>query len=117
MNELRALSEKLEKFAIERDWNQFHSPKNLCMALSVEVAELVEEFQWLTEKESAELSPQKLAKVADEVADVLNYLIRLSSKLGIDLIKSANDKIAKNAIKYPIAKAKGNANKYTDFAL
>jgi dCTP diphosphatase len=117
MNELNALSEKLERFATERDWNQFHTPKNLAMALSVEVAELVEEFQWLTEKESAHLSAEKLDRVKDEVADVFNYLIRISSKLGIDLIEVARDKIVKNGVKYPVAKAKGNATKYTEFEL
>ena len=114
MNDLAKIAETLEQFATKRDWNQFHSPKNLSMALSVEVAELVEEFQWLTEKQSAHLSPDKLAKVKNEIADVFNYLIRLSSKLNIDLISAANDKILINDQKYPVDKAKGNAKKYTE---
>lgn len=115
MNELDKIAETLEQFAIKRDWNQFHSPKNLSMALSVEVSELVEEFQWLTEKQSGELSQDKLNKVKDELGDIFIYLIRLSSKLGINLLSAANDKILKNEIKYPVEKARGNAKKYTDF--
>jgi dCTP diphosphatase len=115
MKELSKIAETLEQFAIKRDWNQFHSPKNLSMALSVEVAELVEEFQWLTENESSELSQDKLGKVKDELGDIFIYLIRISSKLGIDLISAANEKILKNELKYPIEKARGNAKKYTDF--
>lgn len=114
MDELKKLADTLEQFAVKRDWNQFHSPKNLVMALSVEVAELVEEFQWLTEKQSTELSPEKQAKVKDEIGDVFNYLVRISSKLDIDLISAANDKIKKNEIKYPVEKARGNAKKYTE---
>ena len=116
MNELTRLAETLEQFAVKRDWNQFHSPKNLSMALSVEVAELVEEFQWLTEEQSAHLTPEKLARVKDEIGDILNYLIRLSSKLGIDVISAANEKILKNEAKYPVEKATGNAKKYTEFS-
>lgn len=115
MNELEKIAETLEQFAIKRDWNQFHSPKNLSMALSVEVAELVEEFQWLTEKQSTELPQDKLNKVKEELGDIFIYLIRLSSKLNIDLISAANEKILKNEKKYPVEKAKGNAKKYTDF--
>jgi dCTP diphosphatase len=114
MNELTKIAKDLEKFAVKRDWNQFHSPKNLSMALSVEVAELMEEFQWLTEKQSKNLTPEKRAKVKDEIGDVFIYLVRLSSKLGIDLISAANDKILKNEKKYPVDKAKGNAKKYTE---
>jgi dCTP diphosphatase len=114
MDTLSELSLKLESFATARDWNQFHSPKNLVMALSVEAAELMEEFQWLTEEQSKNLPPEKLAKVKDELADVFNYLIRLSSKLNIDLITSANEKIEKNELKYPVVKAKANAKKYTE---
>lgn len=114
MEELDALRAKLEQFAVDRDWNQFHSPKNLSMALAVEAAELMEEFQWLTEEQSKQLTPEKLAKVKEEIADVFNYLIRLSSKLDIDIIAAAHEKIAKNEIKYPVDKARGNARKYTE---
>lgn len=116
MNELTKIAKDLEEFAVKRDWNQFHSPKNLSMALSVEVAELVEEFQWLTEEQSAKLATEKLAKVKDEIGDIMIYLVRLSSKLGIDLISAANDKILKNEKKYPVDKAKGNAKKYTELS-
>jgi dCTP diphosphatase len=114
MDPLKKLAETLEKFTVNRDWNQFHSPKNLSMALSVEVAELVEEFQWLTELQSAKLSPEKLAKVKEEIGDVLNYLVLICSKLNINLISAANEKIKKNELKYPVGKAKGNAKKYTE---
>jgi dCTP diphosphatase len=114
MNEITGIAKTLDQFAEKRDWNQFHTPKNLVMALSVEVAELVEEFQWLTEDQSAHLAADKLAKVKDEIGDVFNYLVRLSSKLNIDLISAANEKIVKNEGKYPVDKAKGNAKKYTE---
>jgi dCTP diphosphatase len=114
MNELKKLAETLEQFALDRDWNQFHSPKNLAMALSVEAAELMEEFQWLTEDQSAKLPPEKLSRVKDEIGDVFNYLVRLSTKLNIDLLKAANDKILINEKKYPVEKAKGNAKKYNE---
>lgn len=115
MNEIKKLAEKLESFAQLRDWNQFHTPKNLSMALAVEAAELMQEFQWLTDEQSCSLSAEKLQNVTDELADVFNYLIRLSSKLNIDLIEAANQKIIKNDLKYPVDKAKGNARKYTEF--
>ena len=114
MSELAKLAQTLEQFAVNRDWNQFHSPKNLSMALSVEAAELMEEFQWLTEEQSAKLAPEKLARVKDEIGDVFNYLVRLSTKLNIDLLKAANDKILINEKKYPVEKARGNAKKYNE---
>ena len=114
MDDLNKLIKKLEKFADERDWEPYHTPKNLAMALSVEAAELLEEFQWLTEKESVCLTSEQRARVQDEMADVFNYLLRLSGILKIDLIKAANGKIKKNALKYPVEKAKGNAEKYTE---
>jgi len=114
MNDLETIADKLEQFAVERDWNRFHTPKNLVMALSVEAGELMEEFQWLTEEEIRTLTDESRARITDECADVLNYLVRLSSKLGIDLIAAAHAKIVKNAEKYPVEKAKGSARKYTD---
>jgi len=83
LNEIKKLAEKLESFAQLRDWNQFHTPKNLSMALAVEAAELMQEFQWLTDEQSCSLSAEKLQNVTDELADVFNYLIRLSSKLNM----------------------------------
>lgn len=115
MNGLESLREQLRAFAAERDWDPFHSPKNLAMALSVEAAELLEHFQWLSEEQSRRLPPPKLAAVSEETADVLLYLIRLCDKLDIDLIDAAQRKIAANAVKYPPDQARGNARKYTEF--
>ncbi len=114
MTELEKLRDQLRAFAAERDWEQFHSPKNLAMALSVEVAELLEHFQWLNEEQSRRLQPDALAAVNEEAADILLYLIRLSDKLGIDLIAAANKKLALNARKYPVDKARGTSKKYTE---
>ena len=114
MNEIDNLRNQLRTFAADRDWDQFHSPKNLASALAVEAAELLENFQWLTEAESQQLQPEALAAVRAEVADVLLYLIRISDKLGIDLIAAANAKIVLNAKKYPVDKARGNSKKYTE---
>jgi dCTP diphosphatase len=114
MTELESLRDQLRKFAAERDWDQFHSPKNLAMALSAEAGELLENFQWLTEEQSLRMSPEALAAAGDEAADVLLYLIRLCDKLGIDPVAAAQRKIAANAVKYPADKARGNAKKYTE---
>jgi NTP pyrophosphatase (non-canonical NTP hydrolase) len=111
---LLQLRNALRQFAAERDWDQFHSPKNLASALSVEAAELLERFQWLTEDESRHLPPAELAKVRQEMADVLNYLVRLADKLDVDLLDAARDKIVLNAQKYPVEKARGSARKYSD---
>jgi NTP pyrophosphatase (non-canonical NTP hydrolase) len=99
----------LRVFSEERDWDQFHSPKNLSMALSAEVAEIIEHFQWLTEEQSSNLPNDKLEEVATELADTLIYLIRLADKLNIDLLIAAQNKIEVNEKKYPVNKAKGNA--------
>lgn len=111
--ELINLRNSLRAFAAERDWDQFHSPKNLAMALSVEAAELLEHFQWLTDKESRNLSDATRQEVAEEIADVLLYLIRIADKLDVDLGKVAQQKIALNAIKYPVELAHGNATKHS----
>jgi len=112
---MQKLIKKLREFAKERDWDQFHSAKNLSMALSVEVAEVVEHFQWLTEEQSRNLPNDKLEEVETELADTLIYLIRLADKLEIDLLAAAQSKIEVNERKYPVGKAKGNAKKYTGF--
>jgi len=106
---------KLREFAEERDWNQFHSPKNLAMALSVEVAEIVEHFQWLTEEQSCKISSEMLVRIKDEIGDVLIYLIRLADKLGIDPIKAAAEKIEKNKSKYPANLVRGKSKKYSEY--
>ena len=111
---LTQLRDSLRQFAADRDWDQFHSPKNLAMALAVEAAELLERFQWVTEEDSKHLPPAELAKVREEMADVLNYLVRLADKLDVDLIEAARDKIKLNAVKYPVEKARGSARKYSE---
>jgi dCTP diphosphatase len=115
MKELGELTERLRKFAAARDWDKFHSPKNLSMALVAEAGELVEHFQWLTEAESAGLSAEKLAKVEEELADVFIYLIRIADKLSVDLIQAAEKKIDINETRYPEDKARGSAKKYTEY--
>lgn len=108
--ELTNLRDRLRAFAQERDWEQFHSPKNLSMALIVEAAELVEHFQWLTEAQSARLSPEKHAEVEQELADIFIYLVRLADRLDIDLIAAADKKIELNARKYPADRVRGRAD-------
>ncbi|MDH5571590.1 MAG: nucleotide pyrophosphohydrolase [Gammaproteobacteria bacterium] len=114
-NELTELQKKLKAFAQERDWEQFHSPKNLVMALSVEASELLEHFQWLTEQQSSTLDTDKKQEVAYEMADIFIYLLRLASELDVDLEKSVYEKIKINAEKYPVHKVKGSAKKYTEY--
>jgi NTP pyrophosphatase (non-canonical NTP hydrolase) len=114
MSELSMLRDELRAFAAQRDWDQFHSPKNLATALAVEAAELLEPFQWLTEEQSRNLSEKQLAAVKDELADVQIYLIRLADKLNVDLLEAARAKMALNAQKYPIDAFKGSARKYSE---
>ena len=109
------LKQTLRDFANQRDWDQFHSPKNLSMALSVEVAELVEHFQWLTESASHSLPAEVKAAVAEELADIQIYLIRLADKLNVDLEAAIDAKLAVNASKYPAEKVRGKAAKYTAY--
>ncbi|MDM0015092.1 nucleotide pyrophosphohydrolase [Variovorax sp. J22P168] len=111
---LRGLAEQLEQFAADRDWQQFHSPKNLSAALAVEAAELLEHFQWLTEDQSRALSPAKRDAVGAEVADVLLYLVQLASALGIDPIAAAQAKLQLNDLKYPVDQARGSSKKYNE---
>jgi NTP pyrophosphatase (non-canonical NTP hydrolase) len=113
-DDIQALQEALRAFAAERDWDQFHSPKNLAAALSVEAAELLEHFQWLTEEQSRALPDATREAVATEIADVLLYLLRLADKLGIDPLDAARRKLVANAVKYPVELAKGNSKKYSE---
>ena len=115
MNSLENLKSQLRNFAEDRDWDQFHSPKNLSMALIAESAELVEHFQWLTEEQSKTLSADKLAEVEQELADIQIYLIRIADKLGIDLLNAVTKKIELNEKKYPADKVRGSAKKYTEY--
>jgi NTP pyrophosphatase (non-canonical NTP hydrolase) len=113
-NDLTDLRDRLREFAAEREWQPFHSPKNLALALSVEAGELLEQFQWMGDEDSRRLSVSKHAAVREEVADVFLYLIRLADQLGIDLAAAGRDKIAINASKYPVAKSRGTSRKYTE---
>jgi NTP pyrophosphatase (non-canonical NTP hydrolase) len=111
---LLELRNVLRQFAADRDWDKFHSPKNLAIALSVEAAELLEHFQWLSDTESADLPAVTRIRVREELADVLLYLVRLADKLDVDLANAAVDKIQINAAKYPVEKARGTNKKYTE---
>ncbi len=110
---LEELSGRLRAFAEERDWEQFHAPKNLAMAMAVEAAEVMEHFQWLTEQESVALSPEAKAEVAAELADVFIYLVRLADRLGVELGPAVEAKILVNAARYPVEKSRGNKKKHS----
>jgi dCTP diphosphatase len=112
---LEDLRSAISTFIKERDWEQFHSPKNLAMALSVEVAEIVEHFQWLTEEQSRSLPSEKLTAIREEIGDVMIYLTELADKLGIDPVEAAKAKVAINGQKYPAELVKGKASKYTEY--
>jgi len=112
---LGPISDLLADFAAERDWQQFHSPKNLAMALSVEVGELLEHFQWLTTEQSGSLDDAAKAAVAKEIADAQIYLIRLADQLGIDIISEVEQKMLENADKYPADVVRGSAKKYSEY--
>lgn len=112
--ELLPLIQSLRTFAQERDWGPFHTPKNLACALSVEAAELLEHFQWLTDAQSLALAADKKQAVAAEAADVFLYLLQLCDKLNIDLMDAAQHKLQANAEKYPVDKARGSSKKYTE---
>ena len=109
------MRQKLANFAEERDWDQFHSPKNLAMALIAECAELVEHFQWLTPDQSAALAVDKRAAVRLELADILIYLVRIADKLDIDLLAAAGEKIAINEERYPAEQVRGDARRASEY--
>ena len=110
---IEEIQARLDKFAKDRNWDQFHSPKNLSMALSVEVAELVEIFQWSNSGGLDEIKdPETRKNIEEEIADIFIYLIKISGKLNLDLSKVINEKIDKNEKKYPISKSKGKSDKY-----
>jgi len=112
---LESLRQRLATFARERDWEQFHSPKNLSMALIAEAAELVEHFQWLSEEDSYRLSADKLEEVRLELADIQIYLIRIADRLGLDLIQAAWDKTEINEQRYPADKVRGDARRASEY--
>ena len=109
------LRSAIKQFVAEREWEQFHSPKNLAMALSVEVSEVVDHFQWLTQEQSRALPPEKLEEVAQEIGDVMIYLVELSDKLGVDPVEAATEKVRTNSSKYPADLVRGKAAKYTEY--
>ncbi|MDP9199444.1 MAG: nucleotide pyrophosphohydrolase [Pseudomonadota bacterium] len=115
MRDLAELKERLRVFVAERDWEQFHSPKNLAMALSVEASELVELFQWLTEEQSAAADENLRRRAAEELADVLWFLVRIADVLDIDLLRAAESKLSQNAEKYPAERVRGKARKYDQY--
>jgi len=112
---LSLLTQRLRAFAAEREWDAFHSPKNLAMALTGEAGELAAEFQWLTEPESRALDPERMRRVQEEAADVLLYLVRLADKLQFDLLEAADRKIELNARRYPADRVRGSAKKYDEY--
>ncbi|WP_426189728.1 nucleotide pyrophosphohydrolase [Massilia sp. DWR3-1-1] len=115
MGELLRLRELVRQFVDERDWDQFHTPKNLSAALSVEAAELLEHFQWLHKGDQAELGERKLTQVRHEMADVLVYLVRLADKLDVDLLSAVEEKMVLNRAKYPAELVRGDARKYDEY--
>lgn len=115
MRDLEEFRQRLRAFVAERDWEQFHSPKNLAMALSVEAAELVEVFQWLSEEQSAALDVEQRLRAAEELADVLWFLVRIADRLDIDLLEAAEAKFGKNAAKYPADRVRGQSRKYDEY--
>jgi NTP pyrophosphatase (non-canonical NTP hydrolase) len=115
MSELARLREIVRQFVDERDWDQFHTPKNLAAALTVEAAELLEHFQWLRAGDAAELGPDKLVQVRHEMADVLVYLVRLADKLDVDLMAAVQEKMVENRAKYPAELVRGDARKYHEY--
>jgi dCTP diphosphatase len=114
---LQDLKDKIAEFTRERDWEQFHSPKNLAMALAVEVAELMELFQWKTDQESraVHLDSESMRRVREEVADVTSFLLSFCNQLDIDLASAVKDKLDLNATNYPVARVRGRAEKYTSY--
>ena len=109
------LRDEIARFARERDWEQFHSPKNLAMALSVEVAELLEIFQWLSEKESYQLTEKQLGQLKEEIGDVMTYLTGLAARFNLDPIECAREKMEINKLKYPADRVKGRSKKYNEY--
>lgn len=115
-DDLAELSKAVARFARERDWEQFHTPKNLALSLTIEAAEVAEIFQWLTDEQARALPASKKEHLADELADTFTYLLKLADAYGIDLVKAAHAKLEKNAVKYPVEKSKGSAKKYDELS-
>ena len=111
---MQELIERIRAFNREREWGQYHCPKNLVMALAGEVGELIEHFQWLTEEQSRTLSPAEKASVEEVIGDITLCLLNLADQLGVDVLDAAGRKLERNKAKYPVEKARGRADKYTD---
>ena len=116
IDSISSLEAELRQFATERDWEQFHSPKNLAMALAVEAAELLEPFQWLTQEQSRDAGSLNMEQIRHEMADVFIYLVRMADQLDIDLLGAAAEKLAVNRDKYPAERVKGSAKKYSEYS-
>jgi len=114
MADIKDIEVKLLKFRKDRNWEQFHNPKDIAISLSLEAAEVLEHFQWKTPEEIAKYCKTNKDDIAEELADVLNWIVLLSHDLGIDILKASSKKIAKNALKYPVEKAKSNHKKYNE---
>jgi len=112
---VQELQATLAQFAKDRDWDQFHSPKNLAMALSVECSELLEIFQWLSQDQSLDLPEDKRKQVEEEIADIAIYLLRFSDKVGVDLAAAVDSKLEANAVKYPADLVRGKSKKYNEY--
>lgn len=112
---IQELTQSILQFCKEREWEPFHAPKNLAIAVSTEASELLEHFQWLTLEESKNLKPEQVEAVRDEIGDVMICLLNLAARLGVDPVDAATQKLAKNRLKYPVEKSRGVATKYTDF--
>jgi len=115
MNDLNQIRDRIRKFRDERDWMQFHNPKNLACSISIEANELLEHFQWSTAEESLLVAQKKKTDIAQEIADVAIYVIELADNLGIDLKRAILDKLAHNAEKYPKNVVRGSSKKYTEY--
>lgn len=115
LDSVENLRARIAAFAAVRDWDQFHSPKNLSMALIAECAELIEHFQWMSETQSRSLDPAKLEAISYELADILIFLIRIADKLGVDLIEAANAKIVINERRYPTERVRGSAKRAEEY--
>lgn len=115
MSELETIAKQIRKFRDDRDWAQFHNPKDMAIALSIEASELLEHFLWKTPKEVDERVATNREEIEDEVADIAVYLVELADNLGIDLLEAMNRKLAKNAAKYPAEKVKGSSKKYSEY--
>ena len=114
-DEFGRFSQRVREFVDQRDWDQFHSPKNLAMAMIVEAGELVEHFQWLTEQQSESLEGEKLHQIELELADVLIYLVRLAQRLDVDLLEAGFRKLEQNELKYPAKLVRGDSRKYSEY--